>query len=145
MRVAPDGELDLANAATLQAQLDELRNAGFEHVVLDLRALTFMDSSAVRLILREDRLARSAGRQFSLIKGIPAVQRVLDVCGLSDSLDFGDPAPAPSLLRPAPTGLAALDRADLGIAFQCYLAKLRQQGRATSRLRTRSSGRTYAR
>ncbi|MBW3608582.1 MAG: STAS domain-containing protein [Actinobacteria bacterium] len=144
MRVAPGGELDLANAATLQAQLDELRGAGFQHVMLDLRELTFIDSSAVRLILREDRLARSAGRRFSLIQGPPAVQRVLDVCDVLDRLDFGEPVAARSVVRRAPSGSAALDRPHLGIAFQCYLAELRQQGRATSRLSARSTRRTHA-
>lgn len=143
MRVAPGGELDLANAATLQAQLDELRGAGFQHVMLDLRELTFIDSSAVRLILREDRLARSAGRRFSLIKGPPAVQGVLDVCGVLDRLDFGEPVAARSVVRRAPSG-SALDGPHLSIAFQCYLAQLRQQGRATSRLRPRSTRRTHA-
>lgn len=88
VRVAPAGELDAANAGALQAQLDDLHGAGFKHVVLDLRELTFMDSTAIRLILEEDRLARSSGRRLSLIKGSPAVQRVLSICGLSEQLDF---------------------------------------------------------
>lgn len=94
VRVAPAGELDLANAAALQAQLDDLHDAGFKHVVLDLRELTFMDSAAVRLILKEDRLARSTGRHLSLIEGSPTVQRVLNICGVADQLDFADPPPA---------------------------------------------------
>lgn len=144
VRVAPGGELDLANVATLQAQLDELRDAGFTQVVLDLRELAFMDSSAVRLILREDRIARSTGRRFSLIKGIPAVQRVLDVCGLTEELDFCDPRRAPAVARRAPARPASLDRPGLGIAFQSYLAQLRRQGRAATRLSPRRSGRTQA-
>ena len=94
VRVAPTGELDLASAAALQAQLDDLHDAGFTHVVLDLRELTFMDSAAVRLILKEDRLARSTGRRLSLIEGSPTVQRVLNTCGVADQLDFADPPPA---------------------------------------------------
>jgi anti-sigma B factor antagonist len=136
VRVAPSGELDFANAASLHAQLDELRGAGFEHVVLDLRELTFMDSSGVRLILREDRLARTAGRRFSLIPGIPAVQRVLSLCGLAAGLDFDDPfARAASRGVESPQG--DFNRAHMGIAFQGYVAQLRRQGRPTSRLSLR--------
>lgn len=140
VRVAPRGELDLCSAAALQAQLDELRAAGFAHVVLDLRELTFMDSSGVRLIFREDRLARSAGHRFSLIAGNPQVQRVLSICGLVERLDFGKPvtaaAPKP-VVSPRPAGG---ERAGLGIAFQSYVAQLRQQGRA-ARVRPRGVGR----
>lgn len=97
MRVATAGELDLATADALQAQLSDLRAAGFAHIVLDLRELTFMDSAGARLILAEDRLASSAGHRFSLIEGVAAVQRVLDVCGLSEQLDFGDPDAPPAV------------------------------------------------
>jgi anti-sigma B factor antagonist len=134
VRVTTAGELDLANSGALQAQLSELRHAGFQHVVLDLRALTFMDSAGVRLIVREDRLARSTGRRFSLIKGVGAAQRLLDLCGLSERLDFDEPTPAPvSAGRSASPRRTRVERPDLGVAFQCYLAELRQQGRAPRR------------
>lgn len=145
VRVAPNGELDLFNAAVLQAQLDELRTAGFAHVVLDLRKLTFMDSSGVRLIFREDRRARSAGHRFSLIAGNPQVQRVLSVCGLMERLDFGGaaaPAPLKRLVSPRPAGGV---RPTLGIAFQSYVAQLRRQGRAASRVGPRGVGRPQPR
>lgn len=136
MHVVPSGELDLANAAALQAQLDELRAAGFEHVVLDLRELTFMDSSGVRLIIREDRVARSTGRRFSLIAGAAPIQRVLTICGLAAQLDFEDPF-APAARCPAVSRDTAFERPRLGVAFQGYVAQLRRQGRSTSRLTAR--------
>lgn len=143
VRVAPRGELDLANVATLQAQLDELHAAGFAHVVLDLRELDFMDSTAVRLILREVRLARGAGRRFSLIKGSPPVQRVLEVSGVSAQLDFGERLGTPAVIEEAPSP-AELDRRSSTIGFQRYIAQLRQQGRAT-RLTPGHRGRQHAR
>ena len=136
VRVVPSGELDLANANSLQAQLDELHAAGFEHVVLDLRELTFMDSSGVRLILREDRLARSAGRRFALIAGSRPIQRVLTICGLATQLEFEDPF-APPARRPAVASGADFERPRLGIAFQSYVAQLRRQGRSSGRLSVR--------
>jgi anti-sigma B factor antagonist len=80
VRVAAVGELDLATVAQVQTQIRELRDAGFERIVLDLRELTFMDSSGVALILEEDRCALRDGHGFSLIAGPPAVQRPLEVC-----------------------------------------------------------------
>jgi anti-anti-sigma factor len=87
VRVAAIGELDIATIAQLHAQIRELRDAGFAHVVLDLRQLTFIDSSGVQLILDEDRFARRDGQNFSLISGPPTIQRVLTLCA-------GDDAPA---------------------------------------------------
>jgi anti-sigma B factor antagonist len=85
VRVAAVGELDVATVPELQAQISALRAAGFARLVLDLRQLTFMDSSGVALILDEDRAARRNGRDFSLISGSPTVQRVLTLCTGDDA------------------------------------------------------------
>jgi anti-sigma B factor antagonist len=103
VRVEPIGEVDLATADVLQQQLRELRESGFDAVVLDLRRVTFLDSTGIALILKEDRLAREAGLEFTLISGPPAVQRVLGMCGVVDELRFvgaepprDDPADQPA-------------------------------------------------
>lgn len=88
VRVAALGEVDLATVSMLQAQLGELRDTGFDAIVLDLREVSFLDSSGVAAIVAEDRLARSNGHSFMLIAGPPAVQRVLDICGLLERLRF---------------------------------------------------------
>ena len=82
VRVAPVGELDLTTAGLLERELRELRSAGFDHVVLDMRALTFIDSSGIRVVLAEHRFADTSNHEFSLISGPPAIQRALEVCGL---------------------------------------------------------------
>jgi anti-sigma B factor antagonist len=88
VRVAPRGELDVATAGMLEAQLHELRDSGFDCVVLDLRRLTFMDSAGIALIIAEDRRARGNGHDFSLIAGPAAIQRVLDVAGVAGLVRF---------------------------------------------------------
>ena len=82
VRVVPVGELDLATTGQLEQQLHELRDAGFEQIVLDLRELTFIDSSGIRILVAEHHYAEQAEHGFSLISGPPAVQRALEVCGL---------------------------------------------------------------
>jgi anti-sigma B factor antagonist len=94
VRVEPIGELDMATADALQQQLRELRESGFDELVLDLRRITFLDSTGIALILKEDRHARDAGLEFTLISGPPAVQRVLGVCGVLDELRFVGAEPA---------------------------------------------------
>jgi anti-anti-sigma factor len=112
VRVVPVGELDLASVGGLEAHLRELRDSGFAHIVLDLRELTFIDSTGIRLILAEDGFARSRGRDFSLIDGPPAIARVLDICGVRTHVRFAPSQPrgvAPAPRTPAQAAHAAGD------------------------------------
>src|SRR5689334_25314669 len=63
------GELDLATAGRLDSALDTLTA---EDVVLDLRPLTYLDSTGVRLLVRRDAAAPSGGRRLSLRRGARA-------------------------------------------------------------------------
>lgn len=103
VRVAPAGELDIATTSSLAVELRELRDVGFDYIVLDLRRLTFIDSTGVALILTEDRIARGSGRDFTLIGGSRAIQRVLEICGVAGLLRFepinGEPGSATKAKR----------------------------------------------
>jgi anti-sigma B factor antagonist len=91
VRVVPHGELDMATCPELERHLRELRESGFDRVVLDLRRLTFMDSTGLRAILSEDATARVEGRTFTLIAGPPAVQRTFEVACVAERLPFSTP------------------------------------------------------
>ena len=86
--VAPEGELDIATAPRLDAALCRLRDAGFAKLVVDLRGLTFIDSSGVQLLLRWGTWAARGGRGFSLIPGSQRIQMVLAMTGVIDVLAF---------------------------------------------------------
>jgi anti-anti-sigma factor len=90
VRVVPVGELDLATSPLLERELLELRSSGFDRVVLDMRRLSFIDSSGMRVVVAEHRFADTADREFSLISGPPAVQRVLELCGMLGHLRIHD-------------------------------------------------------
>ena len=89
VRVTPVGELDLTTVTAVDEQVAELRAAGFAHVVLDLRGITFMDTTGLQLILALDNAARADGLHLSLVQGPPAVERVFDLCGVLERLPFG--------------------------------------------------------
>ena len=59
--------------------------------VLDLRELTFMDSSGLRLILSAHAAARRDGAILEIVPGPPSVQRVFQICGVEDELRFVAP------------------------------------------------------
>jgi anti-anti-sigma factor len=88
--IAPTGELDLPGAALLEAELQRLEEESSGTIVLDLRGLEFMDSSGLRLVIVADARLRGAGRRLALVPGAPTVQRVFEVTGMVERLDFVD-------------------------------------------------------
>ena len=88
--VRPVGALDVATVPVLDQQLEELRNAGFRRLILDLRGLQFMDSTGLRIILKYDYHARNDGFSIELIRGSRAVQRIFELTGTTAHLAFID-------------------------------------------------------
>ena len=84
------GALDIATVPVLDAQLAELRDTGFRRLILDLRGLSFMDSTGLRCILEYDAQARNDGFSIELIRGSHAVQRVFDLTSTTAQLPFID-------------------------------------------------------
>jgi anti-anti-sigma factor len=91
VHVRPHGEIDIASAPLLESSLRELRETGFDHLVLDLREVTFLDSTGLRTILGWDDVARREGLDFELIPGPAAVQRLFSITGVRDRLRFVAP------------------------------------------------------
>ena len=82
VHVCPVGEIDLDTVSRVRDRLDELRAAGFKRLVLDLRGVTFLDSTGIRLVLETDASARADGFDFGLIEGPANVQRAFEITGL---------------------------------------------------------------
>jgi anti-anti-sigma factor len=89
--VAAEGELDLGSADQLRTQLLELLGAGFQRVVLDLRGVSFVDSTGLRTILDAEAASRGTGVEFSLVPGPAPVQRVFTLTGTDATLRFIEP------------------------------------------------------
>jgi anti-sigma B factor antagonist len=87
--VAPRGELDLYSVEDVRAALAE-RPEGCELVVLDLRRLTFFDTSGIRLVVETLQSLTADGVRFALVRGRPDVQRLFALTGLQDRLPFFD-------------------------------------------------------
>ena len=84
--VRPSGELDLTTTGVVDRELRELAGAGFDRLMVDLRGLTFMDSSGLALLLQWARTAREDGIVLELYPGAPDVMRVIDLAGVRDAL-----------------------------------------------------------
>jgi anti-sigma B factor antagonist len=71
VRIAPAGELDMGSTPKLEQANRALRQVGAAHLVLDLRRLTFIDSTGLRLALDADADARADGLRLELVPGPP--------------------------------------------------------------------------
>lgn len=90
VRISPVGDLDMATIGGPRAHIGEAIESGAGRVILDLRETTFIDSTALHLILETvEAMARTATR-FAIIPGPPAVQRTFEITGLSARLPFVD-------------------------------------------------------
>jgi anti-anti-sigma factor len=83
--VVPHGEVDIATVGELAAAIDDLVGRGFQAVVLDLRATSFLDSSGVHLLLNQ---TARPDVTVTLIDGAAPVRRVIDLSGVRDRLPF---------------------------------------------------------
>ena len=91
--VHPYGELDLDSVHRVEDALDDLHEDGCVDIVLDLRGLTFMDSTGLRLAIRWDSAARENGFRFAIVPGDDVVQRVFRLTGIDGHLTVADPPP----------------------------------------------------
>ena len=94
--VVPVGEVDLV---TVDQVRDQLRQAADEaaRVVLDLRQVTFMDSSGLRLLVEVQQAAGRDGFTLAVVRGPASLERLFEVTGLDQRLELhDDPARAVS-------------------------------------------------
>jgi anti-anti-sigma factor len=83
-----EGDLDMATAPTLE---DELADAGFaKRLVLDLSQCTFLDSSAVRVLVSSVRDSEAAGGSLALVVTDPGILRVLEISGVDTMIPVHD-------------------------------------------------------
>ena len=88
VRLCPFGELDMGTVEQIREQLENATASGARRVVLDLRGVTFLDSTGLHLVLEADAASRAQGWEFGLIGGPAGVQRVFDLTGARARLPF---------------------------------------------------------
>jgi anti-anti-sigma factor len=88
----PRGELDLATAPELEEKVLGAVREGGRVVVLDLRELTFMDSTGVRTIVAAHQVAEQTGNALTVIRPPreSAVSRVIEISGIDEALGLVD-------------------------------------------------------
>jgi anti-anti-sigma factor len=82
------GELDVATSQALEAELARVSDA--ELLVIDLRALDFIDSTGLGVLVRTHHHAKEQGQEFAVVKGAGQVERLLGLTGLSEQLPVAE-------------------------------------------------------
>lgn len=95
--VVPRGELDMASAPELEQAVIPRIQAG-EWLVLDLRALDFIDSSGLRVVVGAHRQAEEGEGRFTCVRGEPGstVHRIVEIAGIDGVIEMVDDPTEPA-------------------------------------------------
>ena len=88
--VRVSGEFDLAATEAVENALVSVENGAANEIVLDLRGVTFLDSTGLRAITSADHRARDAGHVLKIVRGPEQVQKLLYVTGMDKLLPLVD-------------------------------------------------------
>jgi anti-sigma B factor antagonist len=79
------GEIDLANAGDVEAELRRIEATDVEVILVDLSGVSFIDSTGLKILIGAAARARDTGRLL-LERPSPAVLRLLHIAGVADLL-----------------------------------------------------------
>jgi anti-sigma B factor antagonist len=81
--VSVSGELDSYTAGPLQARIEEAGTVGADTVLVDLSEISFIDSAALAVLVRETKRLEGRGHSLVLVTNDPRTRRIVEVTGLS--------------------------------------------------------------
>lgn len=85
-RIALSGELDMATVPVLKEHLTHFEQNGVSAIMLDLRDLTFVDSSGLHAFLQARMRAKTNGHQIILVGATPTARRLFDLTHTTEFL-----------------------------------------------------------
>jgi anti-anti-sigma factor len=88
--VRVSGEFDLAATHVVEEALLSVEDDQNRVIVLDLREVTFLDSTGLRTITSADHRARDAGHELRIVRGPEQIQKLLYVTGMDKILPLVD-------------------------------------------------------
>src|SRR5204863_8585631 len=87
------GEFDMAGVDRFERLLAADETPETTTFVVDLRGLTFIDSSGLRALIMADQRVRDGGGRFVVVKGPDRVNEVLEVTGVARQIELVDKPP----------------------------------------------------
>lgn len=97
------GDVDVSNAAKLRDALDRVLVNGESRLIVDLRGVSFMDSTGLGILVGRLKLVRARRGSMRLVCAAPRMLRILSITGLDTVFPLHeDLADAVAALSPAP-------------------------------------------
>ena len=84
------GELDMATAPAAREALHSAQHTKAAQVVVDLRGLTFLDSTGLGVLIAADLAGRDGHVKASFVRGNPTVHRVFELTKMDERVDWTD-------------------------------------------------------
>jgi len=78
------GEIDVATAPLLRERLRDRMDAGSSTVVVDLLDVTFLDSTALGVLVGAVKRCHEAGGELRLVVDQPRILKLFEITGLTD-------------------------------------------------------------
>ncbi|MGI9616647.1 MAG: STAS domain-containing protein [Acidimicrobiales bacterium] len=90
--IVVSGRLDHLVAPQLESELDDLHMADRVHIVVDLAAISFLDSAGLAVLAKYRRLQQSDDRNLSVVLPVgDAPRRVFELTGFGEVFDIMEP------------------------------------------------------
>jgi anti-sigma B factor antagonist len=85
-----EGEVDIYTAPRFKESMLELLDGGVQKLVVDLSGVTFIDSTALGVLIGGLRRLRDGGGEMTLVVTTSSVERVLTITGLDKVFSIHD-------------------------------------------------------
>jgi anti-sigma B factor antagonist len=82
------GEIDLYTAPEFKQQLLEVIGEGASHVIVDLTATTFIDSTTLGVLVGGLRRLRTADGRLTIVSSDPNITKIFEITGLDRVFDL---------------------------------------------------------
>jgi anti-anti-sigma factor len=90
LRIVAEGELDLASAPLLEQALLDAEQTDAQFILLDIDAITFIDSTGLRVLLEAHARSRRDGNRLRVTRGAPQARRLFNLARADQILPFTD-------------------------------------------------------
>lgn len=77
--IALHGDLDLATVPDLESYLAPFESDGVSAILLDMRELTFLDTTALHSLVRAGERAKTNGQRLILVGARPSARRLFEI------------------------------------------------------------------
>ena len=86
--LAVSGEIDIATAPSLREKLHSLLADGRSRLIVDLDDVTFLDSTALGVLVGLLKRARTEGGELRIVCNQPRVRKVFEITRLDSAFDL---------------------------------------------------------